>query len=359
MKKIIWIVAGVVVVVGVVLIGRQGTNSSVTKKTKNAGQAESGFSGGTGSVSSMNDAVRNESTISESSKSVEDPRSFGVDSLSAPVKALLGLDEKKHNYPSLLSAINELGDEISADDVTALMDMLSWSNDRFPGIRDIEINAVKNDVLDRLLRQSELPAGLGLHMVEMAGNLENDPVWRDYCLQFMTPFYERLSKEAGGMSSSTSVDSGDAVPPNELSVVREAMFAALEEREATLAGTSLIGLELLSRTHDEFDRELIVEKSVEIATDELASPSSRMTALRLSAQLSDAEPAVSSAEVASSARTLAQTGQTVLLRSAAIVTLGETGTDADRELLVAYTTDENRQIAEAARLALEKMDVRN
>ncbi|MDF7802198.1 hypothetical protein P4C99_22195, partial [Pontiellaceae bacterium B1224] len=136
------------------------------------------------------------------------------------------------------------------------------------------------------------------------------------------------------------------------------MFQALEERDSTIAGTSLIGLELLSRTHDEFDREVIVNKASEIAADEAASSASRMTALRLSAGMSNNEQGVSNVEVAETARSLAQTGETVLLRSAAIVTLGEVGTSDDRELLESYLLADNRQIAGAAKMALDKMDAR-
>ena len=77
--------------------------------------------------------------------------------VSDAVKALLGLDGKKHNYPSLLSAINDLGDEISAIDVAALREMLNFSNDQSPEkMRPIEINAVKNDVPDSLSGGSAL-----------------------------------------------------------------------------------------------------------------------------------------------------------------------------------------------------------
>ena len=130
------------------------------------------------------------------------------------------------------------------------------------------------------------------------------------------------------------------------------MFQALEERDSTIAGTSLIGLELLSRTHDEFDRESILSSAVEIAADESASPSPRLTALRLSA-LANSE--LETASVAETARMLAQTGETVLLRSAAIMTLGETGSEEDRELLESFALSDNKQIAAAAEMALEKM----
>ena len=133
---------------------------------------------------------------SETSASAEATASkSNVDAVSDAVKALVGLDGGEHDYNSLEAAIHELSKELSADDVAALREMLTWPNDKFPeGMRDIEINAVKNDVLDRLLRQTELPEGIGLQMTEMAFDPGNDPVWRDYCIQFMQPFYERRSK---------------------------------------------------------------------------------------------------------------------------------------------------------------------
>jgi len=48
----------------------------------------------------------------------------------------------------------------------------------------------------------------------------------------------------------------------------------------------------------------------------------------------------------------------VLLRSAAIVTLGEVGTFDDRELLESYLLADNKQIAAAAKMALAKMEAR-
>ena len=173
----------------------------------------------------------------------------------------------------------------------------------------------------------------------------------------MQPLYERLTAEhAEGKYSGTSVSSSAAGGENEfdeLVAVREAMFSALDERDNTIAGTALIGLELLSRSQDEFDREAIVSKASEIASNEMASPASRMTALRMSSVTGGDD------STADTARLLAQTGETVLLRSAAIVTLGEVGTDEDREILESFALDENGQIATAAKLALQKMDAQD
>ncbi|MDF7802200.1 hypothetical protein P4C99_22205, partial [Pontiellaceae bacterium B1224] len=109
------------------------------------------------------------------------------------------------------------------------------------------------------------------------------------------------------MASATGESDGGVASTKELTAIHDAMFQALDERDSTIAGTSLIGLELLSRTHDEFDRDLIVSRATEIASDEMASSASRMTALRLSAGMSNNEQGVSNVEVVETARSLAQT----------------------------------------------------
>jgi hypothetical protein len=241
---------------------------------------------------------------------------------------------------------------IAAADVAALRDMLTWPNDQFPeGMREIEINAVKNDVLDRLLRQKVLPEAMGYQLVDMFADTESDPVWKNYCVQFMSPYYEKQSEVLGvKFQEGQSEESAQSV--DELDAVREAMFAALDERNETIAGTALIGLELLSRTHGEFDRDMILDKASEIAANEAVSNESRLTALRMTSVAGADE------STASTARNLTQTGETAYLRSAALVTLGETGGPEDRELIESFTFDKDRQIAAASKLALEKMDAR-
>ena len=67
--------------------------------------------------------------------------------LSEAVKALLEQDGKKHNYASLLKAINALDADMSTTDVAALRDMLNFPNDRFPeNMRSMEIKDRKSVV---------------------------------------------------------------------------------------------------------------------------------------------------------------------------------------------------------------------
>ena len=365
MKKSVWVVMGGVAVVTLACFvatrPKGGESSAESRKTLVGpdglgGVPQTTVSGGVEVVSDRNKLTP--PNVGLASLPADEQSGMSAPRLSVPVKSLLLQDGKKHNYATLLAQIGKLDKDLSPADTAALMDMLAWPNDRFPEkMRPIEINAVKNDVLDKLLRQDTLPDGLGLHMVEMAQNADTDPVWRDYCVQFMTPLYERRAGELAVKphKENYSVQNHFA----ELSAVREAMLQALEERDNTLAGTALIGLENLSRNHDGFDREMITAKAVEITTDEMASMESRLTALRLASQVSMGHGAESMEQTADAARMLAQTGESVYMRSAAIVTLGEIGSNEDRELLEAFAVDEDRQIAAAANMALAKMDEAN
>jgi hypothetical protein len=367
MKK--YFVSGLGVIAVAVLVVVVISKSNIERSN---GEGQNGASGGIDS-GSQTESAENAANVQQQVAPVEFSSqqkqvAWSPEELSEAVQMLLGLDGKEHNYPELMQAIAALGYDLSPADVAALRDMLTFPNDRFPDkMRPIEINSIKNDVLDRLLRQTELSEGLGLQMAEMAGDASNDPVWRDYSIQFMGQFYERFTTESGGQMSEVGGQKSDTRGQGsevgsqknaEATVIQEAMMSALDERSETLAGTSLIGLELLSRTHEEFDRELIVEKTVEIAADESASSSCRLTALRLASLTSTEQDGEGLSSIAETTRLLAQTGETFLLRSAAIVTLGEVGTADDRELLESFTFSENKQIAAAAQLALKKMDVR-
>ncbi len=357
MKKVGIIFGVVVCVVGLAFVVSQRNEQKLK-----------GVTASTSSDSVSEEQIDERIAISREPRSSSVPAQNSIHSLdepqlSDPVRSLLFQDEQEHNYPSLLAEINKLTYSLLDDDVAALIDMLAWPNDRFPeGMRPIEINAVKNDVLDKLLRQEILPEGVGRAMAEMAGDSSQDVVWRDYCVQFMGTFYDRAAAEQefapkninGGAQASATADNEDVASLDELQIIRAAMFQALDVRGSTIAGTALIGLENLSRTHDEFDREEIIGKAVEIASDELASTESRLTALRLAAHLT--AEGTGHKETAATARMLAQTGETVLMRSAAIVTLGEVGSASDRELLESYALDDNRQIVHAAKLALQRMD---
>ena len=59
--------------------------------------------------------------------------------LSVPVQLLLEPEESESNYSALLAHVHALAPDLSEADTAALIELLTWSNDRFPEkMRSIE-----------------------------------------------------------------------------------------------------------------------------------------------------------------------------------------------------------------------------
>ena len=286
------------------------------------------------SVITIHNRTQNSNTSQQLRKSKKNVKPI------VPVTRLLVNPNKKVSYSSMQKAIQNLPKKLAPADVVALRHLLNQPTEAFPKrLRPIEVNSIKNDILDKLLRQKTLPSGIGQQLADMSKNRKNDPVWRDYSIQYMPQYYERATQDP-------------SIREEERTQIREALIAALDERDGTLAGTALIALELLSKKDQTFNRKIILETGVDIANDETASTSSRLTALRVTAKEGDPNAIIDTA------RTLAQTGETVLLRSAALVTLGEIGNSNDQELIESYLQSDNKQIVAAAKIALTKLKKR-
>ncbi|MEI7850957.1 MAG: hypothetical protein WCH86_03915 [Kiritimatiellales bacterium] len=259
-------------------------------------------------------------------------------------------------YPTRASLIQGLGRNLPADGVAAFRDFLNSPLADHSTIRPIVLNSIKNELLEVLMRQVELPAGLGQQVIDMFNDPSSDYMWREYCLQFMQPLYERVSAEsrAHGAESAPPTSnlplSTSRFQPSTRPII-EAMMGALDERDQDLAGTALLGLSRLSERNEGFDHEEILAKAVEMAGDSKASARCRLTAMRIAA-------ADRRAEILPAARELAVNGQTVLLRGAAITTLGDFGVQQDRSLLEKLSVSGSRQIMAAAKAALAKVEGR-
>ena len=112
MKKTIWIVVGIVLLlVAGIFISRekaQNTQKNYTKEKADSSVSQASSlpldgqglqdAGGTGGAARPRDAVAPAKT-------------YAAENLSEPVKALLGLDGQERNYPKLLAEIHKLGME--------------------------------------------------------------------------------------------------------------------------------------------------------------------------------------------------------------------------------------------------------
>jgi len=183
--------------------------------------------------------------------------------LSDAVKDLLST-----NLPFAARAqiVQKLGRDLSADDVTALRNFLNISASDYPNLKPIALNSLKNDILDVLLDQRQLPDGLGKQIADMFSSPSADYMWREYCLQYMAPYVERQIKD--GVVQKAGQDDPKQV---EMTAVTGALFSALDDRKEDLAGTALLGLDRLSKKHEQFNRTEVLSKALEIAGDKQAS----------------------------------------------------------------------------------------
>ncbi|MFZ4396838.1 MAG: hypothetical protein ACOYOU_14580 [Kiritimatiellia bacterium] len=261
--------------------------------------------------------------------------------VSKPVATILGLDNTKKDYKSRVKALRELTRDLPENDKLALLRFLDAKSGAQKDMRPLEFNGLKNDVLDVLLRQNQVPSGIAKQLVSMYRDAAHDDVWRDYCVQYMSACYE-ATKPTGVASNAPDMTRKE---------IETAYWDAAKETDKTIAGTSLLALEQLSRTYPEFDRAKVSNAALEAVANDRCAEAPRITALRICA-LTGAK------DVLPSARILAQTGETIPLRMAAVATVGDLGSQADVELLKSMAADSEKRISNIASSAVTRLTLR-
>lgn len=216
-------------------------------------------------------------------------------------------------------ALRGLTRQLSSNDVATLLAFLEAPPGRYAGLKPLAYNAVRNDVLDVLMRQDRAVAGLGLKVVAMIHDPAQDEVWRDYCVQYLAGCYSRVGETDARHSESVR---------DERQAILDTYWETVGWKDKGTSGTALIGLESLSRETAAVDRERLGREALRLAGDEAASESARITALRVCGMLKCAcalEPV----------RIAAQAGTSELVRMAGLATLGELGEKSDLEYLAA------------------------
>lgn len=245
------------------------------------------------------------------------------------------------DYQVRLGGLRLLGNSISSEDLNELIDFLSTPMPDLIKLSKLEFNGIKNDLMEVLLNQQELPPGLGDMLLAEYDNPEQDSIWRNYCIQFMKPFYEKQANVLG-----YTYQSSDDEIPSELKVIQDALWISLVERENSNAGTALLALIQLSKEYAEIDKESVRMATIDLAKDNSATLANRVTALRLCGNEKNDS-------ILPLARSLALDADSTMLRCAAVATLGDIGSDEDLVLLKSLVASPDERISSVARCALD------
>ena len=257
---------------------------------------------------------------------------FDLSKLSPELLMIAGItkDGKKLSYNDRMDAIESLTKTLDAESIDFLRAFLRIPFSEETGLTAIGYNAVKNDVLEVLLRQDVLINGLGNDLVEMFRASESDDMWRDYSVQFMADYYTQAIK--------TQNSNNMQLVESDLAQIESAYFAGLNETNLTVAGTALIGLDNVAKVDSRVNMDEAVRIAAEMANDSSIPDFNRLTALRICASHGESE------SIRDTVTEIVQIGESTPLRIVAVKTLGDIGTSEDvvlLEELKASTEDKN------------------
>lgn len=271
------------------------------------------------------------------------PEPVADSGLSPAVLAITDTTDRSMDYNAYAVALRQLQRDLSPADVSALMGFLRKRAVDHPRMRPIAFNGIKNDVLDVLLRQDTLPDGIGNMLLAMYRDKTHDEMWRDYCVQFMSTYYE---VNLIGTGNPEIVDSKPS--SNEREAIEGALWEALNETATTIAGTALLGLDYLAAHESGVVGARVGEAALTLLEDPSTGEPARITAFAVAAshQIAAALP---------EARVVAQTGETVPLQMAAIALIGQLGSNEDLELLAALAWNADARVKRIATTALESV----
>ncbi|MEI6972653.1 MAG: hypothetical protein WCL44_14190, partial [bacterium] len=186
------------------------------------------------------------------------------------IRTIAGLTPDK-SYQMRTKAVQSLGRELSRKELDGIYAFLSVKYEDYHGeLQLLEFESIRNDTLDALLRQKELPSDLGKQILKMYNDPEQNEVWRDYCVQHFGPYAQTKWKDGSG--------AGD---DPEWAEVTNAYWQATTETRNTIAGTALIGMNTLAGRYPGLTKDQVAERSLQLARDDSCGDASRVTAFRM------------------------------------------------------------------------------
>jgi len=199
---------------------------------------------------------------------------------------------------------------------------------------------LKNDLMDALIGQKTPGRGL----VDLFNGIYQDPsqniVIRDYALQHLALLSERLD---GPMIWEPGLVQGQQ------KLIQEILWKSAEARDSSIAGTALLGLNRISESHPELDRNRLGQAAVAM-TESGVDEAARVTAFQVCARLhvNEARPLTVTA---------AQADSSSIVRISAIGAIGIFGNPNDLPILNQIAA-QNVRFKPAAMMAMKKIQER-
>ncbi|MBA4386600.1 MAG: hypothetical protein C0404_01385 [Verrucomicrobia bacterium] len=282
--------------------------------------------------------------VQESTVTASEQKAVAANAKTLPVpakkpEAKPDYSEKSRNYVAKLREIDGLGETLAPEQIQALY-MFMDTSAKEQNMDADALCSVKNQALDKLLRQTELPAGIGERIVGMATNDKNEDLWRDYCVQHYSAYYDRKWPD----DNLADVD-------GERKKFREVCWESVGLADGRIAGSALLCLERLGEKHDGFPKEKLAGQAWAIASSGPTTPANRVTAIQVAARLG-------STNALQQARAWAESGDNVALRLSCIASVGQAGDKSDIPMLERLKSGKDPLVRKAAESAAKALHAR-
>ena len=241
------------------------------------------------------------------------------------------------DFRARMRAVHQLQDHLTQEEINALYTFLKEPWTQNAPYDSIEWNALKNDMVNALLDQKQVPSNLGKELTDMYYNVQMDEVWRNYCVQHFAMFYEK--RWIPGETISNDADK---------QVILSAYHSALKESDNSIAGTALIGIHFLSASYPEFDKNDLRNTALSLAEDNTCHEATRLSAISICGMMNETN-------LLPLLRTISAQYDSVAIRMAAIAAIGDMGTKDDTALLKHITQEQDERIRLSAESALHRL----
>lgn len=260
--------------------------------------------------------------------------------LSKTPRSVQSILDFKNNFVQRDTKARSLGRSLNPSEMKALSDFLLQ---RHTEDENDMGRAIKNDLMDALCEQRLIVSTNVVAMLQAVFiDSSQDIVVRDYALQHLGVFYERLAIKVPWTREQVEA---------QRTAIQQSLWAALGETDSSIAGTALLALSRLAQTEPEFDRARIGKVALKMGEDRTLGELTRVTALQICGQLQVRQALPLLAQVAENEPDMS-------LRISAIGSIGSCGGSRELGLLKKIAGEGNSRLEPAAILAMKRVEQR-
>ena len=247
------------------------------------------------------------------------------------IKLIIGKSKTK-NYYLRVRAIHRLSNLLPKYQVEALYKFLYTRLEK-QKLKNLEFNALKNEIVLALMKQKIKPADLSGHLVKMYQDKTFDSTWRDYCVQFFGKWYASAPRNKGREE------------------MLKCLWTATTETNNSNAGTAVTMLIRMLNTGD-IDKKKLSKAAYKVLTAKGSILPNKISSLQVCAELNNADALPIARQIVNDSH------QNKILQMSAIAAIGMLGNKSDLPLLYKLQKSPDIRKKAPAKAAIKKINKR-